>query len=52
MSILKNSFLTKNLSQFENQIIAKAMFKKDFPKDELIIRYGKAKPILSFKQFV
>ncbi|CDW80229.1 camp-dependent protein kinase regulatory subunit [Stylonychia lemnae] len=39
-NVLKNSFLTKNLTQFELKIIADAMFLKQFKRNELIIKYG------------
>lgn len=40
MALLRNSFLTKNLSTKEIKIIADAMFLKTYKKGEIIIRYG------------
>ena len=40
MALLRNSFLTKNLSTKEIRIIADAMFLKTFKKGDVIIRYG------------
>jgi signal-transduction protein with cAMP-binding, CBS, and nucleotidyltransferase domain len=40
MEVLKKSFLTKNLTNFEIKIIADAMYLKTFLKDESIIRFG------------
>eukprot|EP00347_Sterkiella_histriomuscorum_P012552 403368129 len=40
MQILKTSFLTKNLSQFELKIIADAMYLRSFQRNDMIIRYG------------
>lgn len=40
MGILKKSFLTKNLTNFEIKIIADAMYPKRFVKDDCIITYG------------
>lgn len=40
MAILKRSFLTKNLTNFEIKIIADAMYKKQYYKDDCIIQYG------------
>lgn len=42
MEILKTSFLTKNLSQFELKIIADAMYLKTYQRNDMIIRYGDA----------
>jgi signal-transduction protein with cAMP-binding, CBS, and nucleotidyltransferase domain len=39
-SILKKSFLTKNLTNFEIKIIADAMYQKQYVKGDFIIRYG------------
>lgn len=40
ITILKNSFLTKNLTEEDIVTIAHAMFKKPFEKGDLIIKYG------------
>jgi hypothetical protein len=40
IEILKKTFLTKNLSQYEIKTIADAMYHKKFEKDEKIINYG------------
>jgi len=40
LSILKKSFLTKNLSDSDLKIIGNAMQKKTYKEDDIIIKYG------------
>jgi cAMP-dependent protein kinase regulator len=40
IEILKNNFLTKNLSQFELKILADAMQLRFYKRNDMIIRYG------------
>ena len=40
IDILKNNFLTKNISQFELKLLADAMQLKFFKRNDMIIRYG------------
>lgn len=40
IEILKNNFLTKNISQFELKLLADAMQLKFFKRNDMIIRYG------------
>ena len=38
--LFKTSFLTKDLDPSQHEVLAKSMFKKQFKRGELIIRYG------------
>jgi cAMP-dependent protein kinase regulator len=40
IEILKNNFLTKNLSQFELKLLADAMQLRFYKRNDMIIRYG------------